>query len=124
MLIMVAFQTLFRLGYAMTLFTNPSNELIPPVLQLINAVAFAALDHELTHAEAAGFLCRLAGQQPQTTATSSDVITLIVDMFWVTEVQYETCNPEKLGDLHALARAIIVSRPQMTTPVCAREPPA
>ncbi|KAG0207939.1 THO complex subunit 2, partial [Mortierella sp. GBA43] len=95
------------LGYAMTLFTNPSNELIPPVLQLINAVAFAALDHELTHAEAAGFLCRLAGQQPETTATSSDVITLIVDMFWVTEVQYETCNPEKLGDLHALARAII-----------------
>ena len=102
-----------RLSYAITLLTNPSDELIPPVLQLINAVSFAALDHELSYTQAASFLCKLSRQRDP---SSSDVVSLIVDMFWVTEIQYETCAPEKLEDLCALAKAIIVCEQPPTTP--------
>ncbi|KAG0017608.1 THO complex subunit 2 [Entomortierella chlamydospora] len=99
------------LNYATAILNTLSNDLPHPVAAVIQLVLLEALSNGLTTTQVASFLSQLSGRRSG--PSSADVASIIVDLFWVMEVEIEVenenraTNSGRLEKLCLLAKAII-----------------
>lgn len=101
-----------RLNYATTILNTPSNDLPHPVATVIQLVLLEGLIGDLDTKDVARFFSVLSSRRLE--PSSADVASIIVDLFWVMEVEIEVDNESRatnsgrLEKLCALAKDIIV----------------
>ncbi|KAG0265306.1 THO complex subunit 2 [Mortierella polycephala] len=94
-----------RLSHAVTLLSTPTDDILHPVMPIIQEILHAALNDDLSTADVAAFLSRLSTKQPDT--CMADVSTIIVDLIWVIEIENEQGGSVSKEKLRLLTTAII-----------------